>query len=123
MRSRANKKSPVVPIDEARRRLRQSKPTPAHTLNARPRWVVVVSSALLILFLVGVVSRMTLTYAGPSSYLMVIGLLGASILPAMLWLANRRDRRRGNSGEPPAISQRKGSARRHPPSRPSRPYA
>jgi hypothetical protein len=128
MRARANKKALVVPIDEARRRLREPKPLPSRTRRARPRWVMLVAASSAIALVIGVAARLALAYGGTSRYLvpqlMVLGVIGASIMPlGLLWLANRRDRRRGQSGEPRVISWRNNAASHHPPSRPSRPCA
>ena len=125
MRARVNKKALVVPIDEARRRLRQSKQLPSRARRARPRWVILVAASLVIAMVLGLAGRLTLAYRGTSRYLVpqliVLGVIGASIMPlGLLWLANRGDRRRGQSGEPRVISWRNNAASPHPPSRPSR---
>ncbi len=128
MRARANKKALVVPIDEARRRLREPAPLPSRARRARPRWVMLVAASLAIAMVTSVAARLALAYGGASRYLVPqligLGVIGASIMPlGLLWWANRGDRRRGHSGEARVIPWRNNAPSHHPPSRPSRPCA
>lgn len=127
MRARANKKASVVPIDEARRRLREPTPLPSPARRARPRWVMLVAASSAIALVMGGAARLALAYGGTGRYLVpqliALGVIGASIMTLGLWLANRGDRRRGHGAEPRVLPGRNNAPSHHPPSHPSRPCA
>jgi len=116
----ANKKAMVVPLDQARLRLRQVSPTPQRPLRSRPRWVVIVAASLAAVLVLGVLARLALIDAGSSGYLVALGMLGAIVPLGLLWIANRAHRDPRQRVTPPAPLRRNTPARRRPPSRPSR---
>jgi hypothetical protein len=120
MSVRANKKALVVPLDEARLRLRQVNPPPARPRRTRPRWVVIVAASLAVVLLLGLAARLALIDAGSSGYSIALGIVAAIVPLGLLWLANRARRDLRQRVAPPAPLRRNTPARHRPPSRPSR---
>lgn len=128
MSPRTSKK--IVPIDEARRRLRTPAPTRLRAGRERPRRKIVFAGLCVIALVIGGAAWMALTQRAtlryPDARLIAVGVIAASAVASavMLWLirlAKHRGRGRGHNVEPRVRSQRNNAPTHSPPSHPSRP--